>query len=207
MLDESGYPTTLDPADMQRRLTVLERLTALGAAARSLTGSAIGNGGLRVYGGGSIRVEDGGSLYVDQGNLVLGAGSVRGTALKGQILTDFQSTTSTSFEVSTAWVRSVSITVTRPAWATRTVVSCQAAVNLPVYGAMRGYLTGSGSTLDICTTPRSSRSDSDTSASLAWGGVSTDASITAAIDTRTFYLDPAVTSRRADLQVTCTFMR
>ena len=207
MLDESGYPTPLDPADMQRRLTKLERLVALASAARSLTAAAIGAGGLRVFGGGSIRVEDGGSLYVDKGNLVLGAGTIRGPALKGQIEPGFESATSSTFAISTAWSTSLSLVITRPAWATRTVVSCQAAVTLPTVGAIRGYLTGLGQTLDIYTASRNFGEDTDTVASLAWGGVSTAASITAAIETRTFFSDTTLTPRRADLQVTCTFMR
>jgi hypothetical protein len=206
VLDASGYPVPRDRDEINRRLTALERLFALTASSRSLTNASIGGGGLRVYGGGSIKIEGSGSLYIESGNLILKDGVIDGDALEDQVQVEFFSTSSTSFETGTAWGTAATIPITPPAWATSTVVACQATLTLPTVGAIRGFLTGTDTTLEIFTASRNFGEDTNTVASLAWGGITTGA-FTASVDARVVFASTETTPKRADLQVTCIHMR
>ena len=207
MVDITGYPIPTDPAEIARRLEAVERVFAMTASSRSLTQAAIGGGGLRVHDGGSIRIEGTGSLIVETGDLVLGAGAIDGAALAEQVSTDFFSTSSTSFAVSTSWGTAATLSIIPPAWANRTVVSAQATVTLPTVGSIRGFLTGAGTTLDVNTFSRNFGEDANTVASMAWGGVVTGSSaFTVSVEGRLTFAG-GTTPKRADLQVSCIFMR
>lgn len=228
MLDPSGYPLTTDPGEIERRLTTLERALALGAAARSLTSSAVGGGGVRVYGGGYVRIQDGGglsiaddgnldvtgdmtiagggSLTIVDGDLVLSAGSIDGDALADQVSTETRTASSSSFALGTSYGPAASITLTRPSWASRTVVSVQAVVRLPQIGQVYGQLTGMTSTPAVVTQALATGNDADTTACLAWGGVSTAATVTATVQARVNGTELS-SPKSADLQVTAIYFR
>ena len=207
MVDITGYPIPTDPAEIARRLEAVERVFAMTASSRSLTQAAIGGGGLRVHDGGSIRIEGTGSLIVETGDLVLGAGAIDGAALKEQVETGFFTASSTTFAVSTNWGTATTRSITPPSWATRTVVSAQATVTLPTVGSVRGYLTGAGNTLDVNTFSRNFGEDTNTVASIAWGGVVNGSSaFTVSVDGRLNF-SGGTTPKRADLQVSCIFIR
>lgn len=207
MIDGSGFPIPENPDEIARRLTDLERSLAVEAARRSLTASAIGKGGLRVYDGGSIKIEGDGSLFLETGNLVLKAGSISGAMLEDQISTEFQSGSATGFPLTTTHADVVTVTVTPPPWAAKTVVSCQATALIPQAGWIRGVLNGTVQQ-DVATGERQSGLDNAHTKSVAWGGVVTTGLVVATLQARrTNGAFEAPGSKRADLQVTCLHFR
>lgn len=126
-VDASGLPTTpTDPKEIGRRLSRLERLVEMGGASRSLTSASVGRGGIRVAEGGSIVVDTGGDLEIVTGDLILGEGKIEGSALKDQLEPDTYYNAETNFALTTSWAAKSSITITRPDWATSTIIQASA---------------------------------------------------------------------------------
>lgn len=134
-VDASGLPTPpTDPKEIGRRLARLERLVEVGGASRALTSASVGRGGIRVKDGGSITIDTGGDLEIVTGNLVLGEGKIDGAALKEQLEPATKQTTAATFAASTSYAAKASFTISRPAWATSTIVQATAIVRMQLTG-------------------------------------------------------------------------
>lgn len=139
MLDSSGQPQLpTDIGTLGRRLVQLERAIQLGGGSRTLVQASVGRGGIRVAQGGSVTVEEGGAVVIQTGDLVLGAGKIDGAALAHQLEANAYSATASNVSASTSWASRASVTITRPSWATSTIVQAFALVNLQSTGGTAG---------------------------------------------------------------------
>jgi hypothetical protein len=138
-----------------RQIADLQRQINANASARSLESSSIGAGGLTVNNGGSITITGGGSISVNGSDLAAAIVQLNSNADVGSNIQSFGGASLTGANQIVA-----TVTLTKPAWATRAVILATSVVTTntvnqataPLNGTMKTVIAGTSSTsIDIST--------------------------------------------------------
>lgn len=217
-LDSGGYPQTpTDIGSLGRRVVQLERAIQMGGGARSLVKASVGRGGIRVTNGGAVTIEDGGEVIIETGDLVLGEGKIEGSALTHQLEANAYTNSASNFAVSTSWVSRASYTITRPSWATSTIVQAFALAHLESTGGSAGADLGldfravidgqAGLEMSLPVGYRNSIVHASGGATHARQTTASSITVQAQLKARNSSVYKARSGNKADLRVVAQFMR